>query len=609
MTILMPNDRFVLLENSRDPRAPSLLFERPERIVRCDDPEGVAQALADIQQGLDDGLHAAGWLSYEAGYGLEPRLVPLMPDARREPLVWFGLFRRRRRLDRADVDNFWRERTQGTSYDMSPLVPALAREDYLAAFARIQDWLAAGDVYQINLTFDAIAGFSGDPLALHAALRQAQPVAHGSFIAAGDWCISSHSPELFLARQGNRLTVKPMKGTAPRGRSWAEDEAARRALRDDPKSRAENLMIVDLERNDLSRLAVPGSVAVESLFEVEAYPTVLQLVSTVTAQVPDGVRTLDILKSIFPCGSVTGAPKIRAMQIIAELEQRARGVYTGAIGHISPDGDASFSVPIRTLAVGMDGMARMGIGSGVVADSDGPAEWDECLLKAAFLHQPQGRPSLIETLLGDRGGGYWLLNEHLERLAESAAYFVYPLDTKAVREALDLAAESFGPDMDRRVRLLLAPSGEVSVTAVAIDVAAGRAALRADPPTIAWAAPPVRSADLFLCHKTTRRQAYDLALKSALAAGHWDLLFRNERGEVTEGARSTLFIQRDGHWMTPPVSSGVLPGVFRRHFMMDTPVKVHPLTPADLAAADRVCLANAVWGMVDVRLVESEIHF
>jgi para-aminobenzoate synthetase/4-amino-4-deoxychorismate lyase len=609
MTMLMPNDCFVLLENSRDPRAPSLLFERPERIVRCDDPAGVTQALADIQQGLDEGLHAAGWLSYEVGYGLEPRLAPLMLDARREPLVWFGLFRRRRRLDRADMDDFWRERTQGTSYSLSPLQPLLSRDDYLAAFARIQEWLAAGDVYQINLTLDAVADFSGDPLALHAALRQAQPVAHGGFIAAGDWCISSHSPELFLARQGNRLTVKPMKGTAPRGRSAAEDEAARRALRDDPKSRAENLMIVDLERNDLSRFAAPGSVAVQSLFDVEAYPTVLQLVSTVTAEVADGVRTLDILKSIFPCGSVTGAPKIRAMQIIAELEQRARGVYTGAIGHIAPDGDASFSVPIRTLAIGTGGTARMGIGSGVVADSDGPAEWDECLLKAAFLHQPRDRPGLIETLLWDRAGGYWLLNEHLERLAESAAYFVYPLESKAVREALALAAESFGPDTDRRVRLLVAPSGEVSVTAVAVDVEAGRAALRASPSTVAWAASPVSSADRFLAHKTTRREAYDRALKAAMAAGHWDLLFRNERGEVTEGARSTLFIQRDGQWLTPPVSSGVLPGVFRRHFMMDTPVTVQPLTPADLAAADRVCLANAVWGMVDVRLAEGEIHF
>ncbi len=607
--MLMPNDCFVLLENSRDPRAPSLLFERPERIVRCDDPAGVTQALADIQQGLDEGLHAAGWLSYEVGYGLEPRLAPLMLDARREPLVWFGLFRRRRRLDRADMDDFWRERTQGTSYSLSPLQPLLSRDDYLAAFARIQEWLAAGDVYQINLTLDAVADFSGDPLALHAALRQAQPVAHGGFIAAGDWCISSHSPELFLARQGNRLTVKPMKGTAPRGRSAAEDEAARRALRDDPKSRAENLMIVDLERNDLSRFAAPGSVAVQSLFDVEAYPTVLQLVSTVTAEVADGVRTLDILKSIFPCGSVTGAPKIRAMQIIAELEQRARGVYTGAIGHIAPDGDASFSVPIRTLAIGTGGTARMGIGSGVVADSDGPAEWDECLLKAAFLHQPRDRPGLIETLLWDRAGGYWLLNEHLERLAESAAYFVYPLESKAVREALALAAESFGPDTDRRVRLLVAPSGEVSVTAVAVDVEAGRAALRASPSTVAWAASPVSSADRFLAHKTTRREAYDRALKAAMAAGHWDLLFRNERGEVTEGARSTLFIQRDGQWLTPPVSSGVLPGVFRRHFMMDTPVTVQPLTPADLAAADRVCLANAVWGMVDVRLAEGEIHF
>ncbi len=609
MTTLMPNDPFVLLENSRDPRAASLLFERPETIIRCDDPAGIDAALAAIQQGLDDGLHAAGWLSYEVGHALEPRLAPLLPADRREPLVWLGLFSRRRRLDRADVDTFWRERTQGSSYAMSPLRPALRRDDYLAAFARVQGYLAAGDVYQINLTMDAVADFSGDPLRLHAALRQAQPVAHGGFIAAGDWCVSSHSPELFLERRGNFLTVKPMKGTAPRGRSFAEDEAAAAALKNDPKSRAENLMIVDLERNDLSRLALPGSVTVDGLFDVEAYPTVLQMVSVVRAEVADGVRTLDVLKSIFPCGSVTGAPKIRAMEIIAALERRARGVYTGAIGHIAPDRDAAFSVPIRTLVIGRDGAARMGIGSGVVADSDGPGEWDECLLKAAFLEDPKDRPSLIETLLWERAGGYWLLEQHLERLRDSAMYFVYPFDEAAIGDALALAAEGYSPATDQRVRLLLAPSGEVSVTAVAVDIDGGRAALRADPPTVAWAAGAVNSADPFLAHKTTRRAAYDRALKAATAASHWDLLFVNERGEVTEGARSTLFLRKNSHWLTPPVSSGLLPGVFRRHFMTGTHVQVRPLAPDDVRTADRVCLANAVWGMVAVRLEDSELHF
>ncbi|MGE0667353.1 MAG: aminodeoxychorismate synthase component I [Sphingomonadales bacterium] len=607
MTVLMPNDPFVLLENSRDPHAASLLFEKPERIVRCDDPEGIARALADIQQGLDDGLHAAGWLSYEVGLALEPRLAPLMPAERREPLVWFGLFGRVRRLDGHDVDEFWRERTQGSAYELSPLRPALGRDAYLDAVMRVFEYLAAGDVYQINLTFDAAADFSGDPLKLHAALRQAQPVAHGGFVAAGDWCVSSHSPELFLERRGDDLLVKPMKGTAPRGRSFAEDEAAAAALRSDPKSRAENLMIVDLERNDLSRLALPGSVEVDGLFQIEAYPTVLQMVSSVRARVDEKVRTLDVLQSIYPCGSVTGAPKIRAMEIIAQLERRARGVYTGAIGHIAPGGDAAFSVPIRTLVIGRDGSARMGIGSGLVADSDGPAEWDECLLKAAFVEQPMERPCLIETLLWERAGGYWLLEQHLDRLRDSASYFVYPFDETALRDMLALAAESYTPDTDRRVRLLLSPSGEASVTAAPLDVEGGRAALRADPPTIAWAATPVHSADPFLAHKTTRRAVYDRALKAAGAAGHWDLLFRNERGEVTEGARSTLFIRKDGHWITPPVSSGLLPGVFRRFFMTGTPVQVRPVTPADLVGAERVCMANALWGMVDVRLADAEI--
>jgi para-aminobenzoate synthetase/4-amino-4-deoxychorismate lyase len=531
-----------------------------------------------------------------------------MPAAPREPLVWFGLFRRHRRLDRADVEQFWRERTQGTSHTLSPLRPALEREAYLEAFALVQAYLAAGDVYQINLTLEAAAEFSGDPQALHAAIRQAQPVAHGGFIAAGDWCVSSHSPELFLRRQGNRLTVKPMKGTAPRGRSVEEDDAAREALRRDPKSRAENLMIVDLERNDLARLARPGSVTVAGLFDVEAYPTVLQMVSTVGAEVDAGVRTLDILRAVFPCGSVTGAPKIRAMEIIAGLERRPRGAYTGAIGHIAPDGNAAFSVPIRTLVLGRDGVARMGIGSGIVADSDGPAEWDECLLKAAFVADPQPQPSLIETLLWERGAGYWLLDGHLERLARSAAYFGYDCDRSAVRDALSVAEEGFDA-ADYRVRLLLAPSGAVSVTAAPINVAAVREALRVQPPTVSWAGEPVRSGDQFLAHKTTRRDVYDRALKAAAAAGHWDLLFVNELGHVTEGARSTLFVRHGDRWSTPPVASGVLPGVFRRHFMAATSVEERTLSPGDVRSADRVCVGNAVWGLVDVRLSDTVCRF
>jgi para-aminobenzoate synthetase/4-amino-4-deoxychorismate lyase len=598
MSLLPPDQCFVLLENSRDPDGVSLLFERPERIVRCDDPADVAAALERLDEGLREGLHAAGWLAYEAGYALEPRLAALVPAGRRGPLLWFGLFRRPARLSRADLETFWRERTQGRPFALSPLELGTTREAYLDAFARVQDYLAAGDVYQINLTLEASARLDGDPLALHAALRQAQPVAHGAFVAAGDRFVSSHSPELFLARRGDRLTIRPMKGTARRGR-WAEDDAAaRRALREDPKSRAENLMIVDLERNDLSRLALPGSVAVEGLFEVEAYPTVLQLVSTVVADVAPGTRTVDVLKAVFPSGSVTGAPKVRAMEIIAELERHPRGVYTGAIGHIAPGGEAAFSVPIRTLAIDPDGAVRLGIGSGVVADSSGPAEWEECLLKAAFVAAPAERPCLIETLLWTPDDGYWLLPGHLRRLAASAEWFGYPCDAAAVEAMLADAAAAFAGE--RRVRLLLAPSGALSVTAQPLDRAA--APPGGDPPSVAWAGATTRSDDPYLFHKTTRRALYDRALRTAAAAGHWDLLFRNERGEVTEGARSSLFVRRDGGWLTPPLASGVLPGVFRAHFIEREGAREALLFPGDLRRAERVCLGNALWGLVEVRL-------
>ncbi|MDA0339824.1 MAG: aminodeoxychorismate synthase component I, partial [Proteobacteria bacterium] len=481
----------------------------------------------------------------------------------------------------------------------------------VAAVEQVKAYLAAGDIYQANLTMATYAQVSGDPLALHRAVSQAQPVSFAAFIAAGDWCVSSHSPELFVARHGDQIEVRPMKGTAPRGRTTDEDDAAVLALQADPKSRAENLMIVDLERNDLSRLAQTGSVHVADLFEVSRYPTLLQMTSSVHARVAENQGLNDIIRAMFPCGSVTGAPKIRAMEIIRSLENKPRGVYTGAIGHIAPGGDMTFNVPIRTLVIDRTGSARFGVGSGIVADSDPVAEYDECLLKCAFLTDPKPAPALIETILWDRESGYWLLEGHLDRLALSARYFGYPFDAGDVDSILSLSAAVFPTDMDQRVRLLLSPSGSVSASAIALDVAGLRAQWQINPPTIVLSAERVNFADRFLFHKTTHRRRYDMALREAIAQGHWDALFFNERGEVTEGARSNIFVEKDGQLYTPPIECGLLPGVFRAHLLSSgsDSVRETSLEMADLRAADKVFLGNAIYGLIAVECEFGEFNF
>jgi para-aminobenzoate synthetase/4-amino-4-deoxychorismate lyase len=393
---------FVLIDGARS-GATARLFRNPEAIVRADRPEDVAPALERLR---GERRHAAGFLAYEAGYALEPRLTPLFrqPDP---PLLWFGLFDR---FEEVDAETWLPDPAGGWAGEPRPLV---ARDDYLRRLARVQDAIVAGDIYQANLTFPTEVSIAGDPRAIFAGLRRRACARHGALVRTGeDWFLSL-SPELFFTMKDGVVTTRPMKGTA------APDADPER-LRSDPKQRAENLMIVDLLRNDLSRVAVPGSVEVPELFTVERYPTVQQMVSTVTARLAPGRDAVDVLKALFPCGSITGAPKLRAMEIIAETETAPRGLYTGAIGQINPDGEACFNVAIRTLHL-KPGCTRatLGLGSGIVADSDPDAEWRECLAKGAFVGSE--RPfDLIETMAFDPHQGLLFLDAHMARMKASA---------------------------------------------------------------------------------------------------------------------------------------------------------------------------------------------
>ena len=606
-------EAFVLLDDSLSPAGHALLFEKPVEIVRCESPAEVETAFARLESLNAAGYHLAGFLSYELGYLFEPRLARLFEvhEGRREsgaPMIWMAAFEAPKVIEGTALGTGLKS---DGDYEISALERSLAREDYIAKVEKVRDYIAAGDVYQINFTFKYNFNFSGNPVAFYHELRRKQPVAYSALIHTPDsngngFDLLSFSPELFLRRKEDRVWTRPMKGTAARGLDCDSDADQAAWLRTDEKSRAENLMIVDLLRNDIGRIAEIGSVEVTDLFTVETYRTVLQMTSGITARLRDGVGFQDIIRNIFPCGSITGAPKVRAMEIIHELEPEARGIYTGAIGMIAPNGDCRFNVAIRSLMIGAEKngaqspvrQGEMGIGSGIVYDSNPADEYDECLLKGRFLTDPMEEFQLIETLLWQPDSGYHLLEEHLQRLDKSGRYFGFRHDGARVVAALETAANSL-PENSHRVRLLLHRDGEVTVTSTAIETP--------DPSKIqrfAIAEKRIDSLDPFFRHKTTRRQLYDGEFsRLGEELGCDEVLFLNERGELAEGSRTNIFIERAGRLLTPPLSSGALAGTLRQALLKDPSRDVVEavLTLQDLETADRILLGNSVRGLLEAK--------
>ena len=523
-------------------------------------------------------------LTYELGYLFEPKSAP--PGWQPQPpLARIWRFAGRQAMTAAAADAWLAERAAGAA-GVGGLAPAISEAEYLSAVDRIIALISAGDCYQVNLTFPMDFVWFGTPLALYRRLRDGQPVRHGGFVGDQRQGIVSLSPELFVARQGDVLRTRPMKGTLARA---ADPEQLRQSVKD----RAENLMIVDLLRNDLGRVARPGSVRVDQLFEIEDYPTVWQMVSAVSAEVR-GRRFGEILAAMFPCGSITGAPKVRAMQIIGELESAPRRQYTGALGVLAPTGDFSLNVAIRTLELAADGRGRMGVGSGIVADSSPPAEWAECLLKGRFLAHCDPGLQLIETLrLED--GCYPRRAGHLQRLQCSAAWLGFPCDVEAV-----LAALARQPRRGLwRVRLTLDKAGQVAVQSFPL------AAEPAGPRLARLAHGAIAAGDPLRAHKTTARAVYDRALAGIAGTPQiFDVLFLNAAGELAEGARSTIFVERDGILLTPPLRCGALPGVLRAELLAVGRAVEQVLYPADLAAG--FWLGNALRGLVRVTLADDE---
>lgn len=590
---------FALFEDNLGCPAHGLLLQEHLLTIDCVDATQTDAFFATLE------LHAqAGrWVSLIAHYELGQAFEPSAPAAASNAYLARALiFEQGVTLDDAMLANWWQTRlaeltAQEREAGLLHLSPQLTRDAYSSKAQRVLDYIRAGDCYQVNLTFPMTGGYHGHPLALYAKLRKTQPVKHGAIIFEGAEWLLSRSPELFFARSGRRLTCRPMKGTAPRGKTPDEDAANAKALQESPKNRAENLMIVDLIRNDLGRLAQAGDVHVRSLFELEPYETVFQLTSTIEAEIDAPLG--QIFGALFPCGSVTGAPKVRAMQIIHELEARARGPYCGAMGFIKPDGDCSFNVPIRTLRLRVDNTCHMNVGSGIVADSEPEEEYNECLTKSRFA--TDDGLQLIETLRceiyrkNSQDEPFPLLGWHLQRLARSARALRFNYDEDAIREALLSYAITLSPGL-QRVRLLLARDGTLSLSHAPLDALPEHV-------TVNIAQDRLNADDPRLQHKTTARGFYDVALRDAIAHGHFDVIYLNTREEVCEGARSNIFIERDGQLFTPPTFCGLLPGVMRTQLLAAGSATETVITFDDLLNAERVFVGNALRGLVQVQVL------
>jgi para-aminobenzoate synthetase/4-amino-4-deoxychorismate lyase len=638
----------VLLRYVAPDGAPVWLEGRhPVGVIEARTHAAVLPALTQVEQATAQGLTAIGFVAYEAAHGLDsafPRAdAPL-------PLVWFAVFEQVHELSGAGApfcphplcpplppagEGEWARHAMplhpspdvGARHAMPllhpspdvgarhavPLLPCaptplshlggeglgvrewrptLTRGAYERALCAIHEAIAAGEVYQVNYTFRLRAPFSGDLLPLFWQLYERQPVPYAAYIDTGAHAIASLSPELFFALDGECITTRPMKGTAPRGLTRADDLQHAERLTRCPKNRAENLMIVDMARNDLGRIARIGSVRVPRLFEAERYATLWQMTSTVVACTDAPLP--EIFRALFPAASITGAPKIRATHVIHALERAPRGVYTGAIGVVLPDRRAQFNVAIRTLHYDkVAAQLTFGVGSGIVWDSEQVAEYEECLTKAQVLFAPRPEFELLETLLWRRGRGYFLLEAHLQRLRDSADYFGFAVDADAVRHQLLTVAERFtAPRYRVRLRVNRHGAAQVEHASLAPERRVWRVALAHE---------PVNPREVFLYHKTTHRQVYERA--RAARPDCDDVILWNTRGEITESTLANVVVRVDGRYYTPPVACGLLAGVYREHLLQRGLLRERVLTPDDLLRAEAVYLINSVRGRIRAEVV------
>lgn len=567
------------------------------RVIETRRTNEVCPCLQQVEQAVKGGLFAAGYIAYEAAAGLDPHLVT--HDPTELPLAWFALFR--------ELHEGSAPLMASPDPSLTDWQPLLEREPYRSAIRKIKDYIATGDTYQVNFTFPLQTQWTGDPFLFWRRVCGAQQAGYGAYLDTGRHVICSASPELFFRQEGEAIVSRPMKGTAARGLLLSDDLPQQAMLAQSSKNRAENAMIVDMTRNDLGRIAVPGSVRVSQAFTVEKYPTIYQMTSTVKARTQANFP--QIMQALFPPASITGAPKVRTMQIIRELEPQPRGVYTGCIGFLTPQGETQFNVAIRTVTVDRETMtARYGVGGGIVWDSQADEEYAECQAKAAVLSADRPEFELLETLRWEKESGYFLLDRHLHRLADSAAYFDFSVNLQEITDSLRQSACEYSHPLVR-VRLRVNRQGKIQLESAPLVVL---------PPDHPWrlrmAKEPIDSRNVFLYHKTTHRTVYEQALTrnrfesrpsidpQTMVKGCEDVILWNERGEVTETTIANLVVEIGGRRYTPPVACGLLPGVFRAELLATGQLREKVLTRQDLLQAEAVYAINSVrkWMTVEI---------
>lgn len=556
-----------------------LYFQQPSKILVAQTCDAVMPLLKTMQEAVDKGYYAAGFLSYEAapafdsGYSVQP--------CHDFPLAWFGLYSEPQPVTLPKLPNS----------HTAPLtwVPDISRDRYHQSIQQIKAAIAEGRTYQVNYSFRLRSPLASDPFAYFLRLIHAQKAQYSAFVDLGDWVICCASPELFFEWREGVLTSRPMKGTAARGLTYASDRAIAQALRHSEKNQAENLMIVDMIRNDMGRIAQIGTVEVPRLFDIEQYPTLWQMTSPVRCQTT--VALPDLFQALFPCASITGAPKHSTMQIIQALEASPRRIYTGTLGFVSPQRTAQFNVAIRTVLINQQtATAEYGIGGGIVWDSDATDEYTECCTKAQILTQSQPGFALLESLLWEPDRGYFLLDLHLQRLQQSAEYFGFLIDLDAVRAHLDQVAHQAVHPVARqtpqKLRLTVSASGELQSQFTAI------APPSMHPIRLALSPIPVDSSQVFLYHKTTHRLVYDIARQSLPTAD--DVLLWNERGEVTESCIANLVVELEGQHYTPPITCGLLAGTYRRWLLEQGTLRERVIHLDELSHCTRLWTINSV---------------
>ncbi len=541
-----------------------------------------------IQNYINKGYWLCGYFNYEFGYCLEPRLGPLL-GKNNTNLAWLGVCRRPIVIynKKGEISS---QGAGNNGYKIKNIKPNISKKEYSNKIKKIKYYLSEGLTYQVNYTFKVKFDFKGDPLGLYLDLRRAQPTAYAALINTEEESILSFSPELFFRTDKEKITTRPMKGTSDRGQTKENDKVAKEFLRQSKKIKAENLMIVDLLRNDLGRVA--KKVRVPKLFEVEKHRTLFQMTSTISARLEKNIKQKDIFYSLFPCGSVTGAPKIKTMQLIKKLEKEQRGVYTGAIGYISPKQKSCFNVAIRTINL-QNNRGEIGIGGGIVYDSQHRSEHEEALLKAKFFMGGFSKMALIESILWQKRKEFYLLDLHIRRLKNSCEHFLIPLNLKALKKKLRKVID--GEDEKLKIRVLVDIDGRITTEKEKINDIK-------QPVRIRLSSRRVDLNNRFLYHKTTQRSFYDREKREANRKGFFDVIFLNKKEQITEGSITNVFILKNKNLCTPPLDCGLLPGVLREHLLITGKAKEKILYLKDIKEADKVYIGNSVRGLLEAKL-------